>query len=155
MMSSACDWFLQTHHVIIAGFLQTLRHDIILWFRQTPHDISPSCDFDRLRPSSCDLDPCWKQHSMVPKRRCWKAEQTFQIVFTTHFSHTRVLYYLGDWPLKSDLKTRSETFVRPSNIFVWELYIPTQAGLGWPIDEQNALDSMHETSSSPYPIRPG
>jgi hypothetical protein len=31
----------------------------------------------------------------------------------------------------------------------------TQAGLGWPINEQNILDSMPKTSLSPYPIRPG
>jgi len=47
------------------------------------------------------------------------AEPTFQNAFSKHFSTicspNRVLT-----PLKSASKTHSETFIRPSKIFVWE-----------------------------------
>jgi hypothetical protein len=58
---------------------------------------------------------------MRPKRRFWKAGQTFQSTFSKHFStfssQNRVLT-----PLKSASKTCFEMFVRPSKIFVWDGY---------------------------------
>jgi hypothetical protein len=77
--------------------------------------------------SSCESD--W--NSMLPKRRFWKAEDSrrrnlservfvvLQINFSKHF-----LTVCGPngvlTPLKSASKTRSERFLRPSKIFVWE-----------------------------------
>ncbi len=53
----------------------------------------------------------------APKRRFWKAGRTFQNAVSKHFSRVWVLY-LGYKTLKSASKPRSETFVRPSKIFV-------------------------------------
>jgi hypothetical protein len=56
---------------------------------------------------------------MLPKRRFWKAEQTFQYAFSKHFStFCRPNPVLTS--LKSASKMRTEMFVRPSKIFVWE-----------------------------------
>ena len=53
------------------------------------------------------------------RRRFWKAEQTFQSAFSNHvstfLSQNPVLK-----PLKSASKRHSESFVRPSKIFVWD-----------------------------------
>jgi len=70
-----------------------------------------------------------------PKRRFWRAEQTFGNVFSKHFSNerspNRVLTYVTKHfsnerspnrvltYVKSALKIRSRMFVRPSKIFVW------------------------------------
>jgi len=62
---------------------------------------------------------------MLPKRRFWKAGQTFQTVFSKHFSRVWVPD-LGYKTSKSASKTQSERFVRPSKIFVWEVYIYLQ-----------------------------
>jgi len=56
---------------------------------------------------------------MLPKRRFWKAGQTFQNSFSKHFSTFRRLNPVLTH-LKSASKTNSERFVRPSKIFVWE-----------------------------------
>jgi hypothetical protein len=50
---------------------------------------------------------------MLPKRRFWKAEQTFQNAFSKHFS-TFCIPNPVLTPLKSASKTRSDMFVRPS-----------------------------------------
>jgi hypothetical protein len=67
--------------------------------------------------------------SMLPKRRFWKAEQILQTTFSKHFSTfcspNPVLT-----PLKSAFKTWSETFVRPSKIFVWDAQLHTCARHG-------------------------
>jgi len=80
----------------------------------------------RPRPENATFcSPQWRPvgslhcNFMLPKRRFWKAELTFQNVFSKHFSTilspNRVLT-----PLKSASKTHSETLVPPSKIFVWE-----------------------------------
>ena len=61
-------------------------------------------------------------HFMLPKRKFWKAESTFQNVFWKHFS-TILSPNLVLTPLKKTSKTHSETLVRPSQTFVWEGYI--------------------------------
>ena len=61
---------------------------------------------------------CYLQKFTPPKRRFGKAEQTFQNTFSKHFSRAWVLD-LGYKTLKSASKTRSEMFVRSSEIFVW------------------------------------
>ncbi len=55
---------------------------------------------------------------MLPKRRFWKAEPTFQSACSKHFS-TFCSPNLVLTPFKSASKTRSETLVRPPKIFVW------------------------------------
>jgi hypothetical protein len=66
-----------------------------------------------------NLDFIFCQSFMLPKRRFLKKEQTLQTTFSKHFSTfcspNPVLT-----PLKSASKMRSERFVRPSQIFVWE-----------------------------------
>ena len=56
---------------------------------------------------------------MLPKRRFWKAEPTFQNAFSKHFS-TFASPNPVLTPVKSASKTHSEMLVRPSKIFVWE-----------------------------------
>jgi len=62
---------------------------------------------------------CLSNNFMLPKRRFWKVGRTFQNAFSKHFSRVWVLYS-GDKALKTASKPRSEKFVRPSKIFVWE-----------------------------------
>ncbi len=63
--------------------------------------------------------PMYMSKFMLPKRRFWTTEQTFQNAFSKHFStfcsQNRVLT-----TLKSASKTCSEMFVGSSKIFVWE-----------------------------------
>jgi hypothetical protein len=60
-------------------------------------------------------------HFMLPKRRFWNAELTFQSACSKHFS-TFCSPNLVLTTLKSAAKKRSEMFVRPSKIFVWGAY---------------------------------
>jgi hypothetical protein len=64
-------------------------------------------------------DICGLPNFMLPKRRFWKAEQTFQNAVSKHFSTFCGPNHVLS-PLKSASKMRSEMFVRPSKIFVWE-----------------------------------
>ena len=69
--------------------------------------------FPNLRLGSIKQSNC-----VLPKRRFWKAKQTFGNAFSKYFSNERspnqVLKYV-----KSALKIRSRMFDRPSKIFVW------------------------------------
>ena len=58
-------------------------------------------------------------NSMLPKRRFWKAEQTYQSAFSKHLSTFRSPNTVLT-PLKKASKTHSEMLPRPSKIFVWD-----------------------------------
>ena len=124
---SSCEfWHAHHHHAIIILWVQhaihlvssACYHHLVNWTDTSSscyhHIVSAecysSCEFGMLS-SSCEF--------MLPKRRFWKPEQTFQSAvskhFSTFFSPNPVLT-----PLKSASKTCSEMFVRPSKIFVWD-----------------------------------
>ena len=110
--------FLSTFQLLVAQIeysrpLKVLRQRIV---KQT-HILMLSSDFDKQAFLVILCSP--NDDFMLPKRRFWKAEPTFQKAFSKHFSRVWALD-LGYKPLKSASKTPSEMLARPSKIFVWE-----------------------------------